>query len=97
MTDITQMSSADAMDCMLTMQAGMQTCQEAARQMVKQNEHTPGRGGSIITMSSVNAVMAIPTCAGYNASKGGISNLTRCHISTLTSADTAGIHCMPGE
>ncbi|CAK0786063.1 hypothetical protein CVIRNUC_009276 [Coccomyxa viridis] len=54
------------------------TCQEAARKMVNQNEHSPGRGGSIITMSSVNAVMAIPTCAGYNASKGGLSNLTRC-------------------
>ena len=49
--------------------------------MVKQNEHSPGRGGSIITMSSVNAVMAIPTCAGYNASKGGLSNLTRYRIS----------------
>ena len=54
------------------------TCQAAARQMVAQNETDPGRGGSIITMSSVNAEMAIPQIAGYNASKGGISNLTRC-------------------
>ena len=46
--------------------------------MVKQNEATPGRGGAIVNMSSVNAVMAIPTVAGYNASKGGIANLTRC-------------------
>eukprot|EP00877_Chromochloris_zofingiensis_P005984 jgi/Chrzof1/1639/Cz10g15110.t1 len=53
-------------------------CQAAARQMVKQNEATPGRGGAIITMSSVNGVMAIPTIAGYNASKGGVNNLTRC-------------------
>eukprot|EP00879_Flechtneria_rotunda_P015233 GHRR01015924.1.p1 GENE.GHRR01015924.1~~GHRR01015924.1.p1 ORF type:complete len:227 (+),score=72.08 GHRR01015924.1:180-860(+) len=45
----------------------------AAQQMVKQ-----GRGGAIITMSSVNGVMAIPTIAGYNASKGGVDNLTRC-------------------
>jgi len=37
----------------------------------------PGRGGCIINMSSVNAVMAIPTIAGYNASKGGVNNLTR--------------------
>jgi len=29
-------------------------------------------------MSSVNAEMAIPTIAGYNASKGGVQNLTRC-------------------
>ncbi len=55
----------------------MQICQEAAKQMVRQNEETPGRGGSIITMSSVNACMAIPNIAGYNAAKGGISSLTR--------------------
>ena len=46
--------------------------------MVKQNEAAPGRGGAIINMSSVNAIMAIPTVAGYNASKGGVANLTRC-------------------
>ncbi|KAF6254965.1 hypothetical protein COO60DRAFT_1537787 [Scenedesmus sp. NREL 46B-D3] len=49
------------------------TSQAAAQQMVQQ-----GRGGSIITMSSVNGVMAIPSIAGYNASKGGVNNLTRC-------------------
>jgi glucose 1-dehydrogenase len=55
------------------------TCQAAARQMVKQASGSPARsGGSIITMSSVNAVMAIPTIAGYNASKGGVNGLTRC-------------------
>lgn len=42
------------------------SCQAAARRMVDQ-----GRGGSIICMSSVNGVMAIPTIAGYNAAKGG--------------------------
>jgi NAD(P)-dependent dehydrogenase (short-subunit alcohol dehydrogenase family) len=26
----------------------------------------------------VNGVMAIPSIAGYNASKGGVNNLTRC-------------------
>lgn len=55
----------------------MQTGQAAARQMVEQNKMQPGRGGCIINMSSVNAVMAIPTIAGYNASKGGVNNLTR--------------------
>lgn len=45
--------------------------------MVEQNKRTPGRGGAIINMSSVNAVMAIPTIASYNASKGGVNNLTR--------------------
>jgi NAD(P)-dependent dehydrogenase (short-subunit alcohol dehydrogenase family) len=40
--------------------------------MVKQ-----GGGGAIVSMSSVNAVTAIPNIASYNASKGGINNLTR--------------------
>jgi len=52
--------------------------QAAARQMVEQNRAAPGRGGAIINRSSVNAVMAIPSIAGYNASKGGVNNLTRC-------------------
>ena len=34
-------------------------------------------GGSIVNMSSVNGVTAIPTIASYNASKGGIDQLTR--------------------
>ena len=33
--------------------------------------------GSIIHMSSVNGVLAIPTIASYNVSKGGINQLTR--------------------
>ena len=35
------------------------------------------RGGAIVNMSSVNAVLAIPTLASYNVSKGGINQLTR--------------------
>ena len=34
-------------------------------------------GGAIVNMSSVNGVTAIPTIASYNASKGGIDQLTR--------------------
>ena len=45
--------------------------QAAAREMVKCG------GGAIVNMSSVNGVMAIPTIASYNASKGGINQLTR--------------------
>ncbi|KAL6777231.1 hypothetical protein ACKKBF_B20680 [Auxenochlorella protothecoides x Auxenochlorella symbiontica] len=48
------------------------TGQVAARQMKAQ-----GHGGSIVNISSVNGVMAIPTIANYNASKGGVNNLTR--------------------
>ncbi|GLC73142.1 hypothetical protein PLESTF_001336600 [Pleodorina starrii] len=55
------------------------SCQAAARQMVSQRQADPSwSGGAIVTMSSVNAVMAIPTIAGYNASKGGVNGLTRC-------------------
>ncbi len=48
------------------------TGQAAARQMVAQ-----GRGGTIINMSSVNAVMAIPAIAPYVAAKGGVNQLTK--------------------
>ena len=34
-------------------------------------------GGAIVNLSSVNGVLAIPTIASYNASKGGIDQLTR--------------------
>ena len=33
--------------------------------------------GAIVNMSSVNGVLAIPTMASYNVSKGGINQLTR--------------------
>jgi glucose 1-dehydrogenase len=46
--------------------------QAAARQMVKQVS-----GGAIVNMSSVNGRLAIPSIASYNASKGGIDQLTR--------------------
>jgi glucose 1-dehydrogenase len=45
--------------------------QLAARQMV-----AAGRGGVIINMSSVNALLAIPTLATYAISKGGMKQLT---------------------
>jgi NAD(P)-dependent dehydrogenase (short-subunit alcohol dehydrogenase family) len=46
--------------------------QACARAMV-----AGGQGGAIVLMSSVNGVMAIPEIASYNASKGGIDQLTR--------------------
>jgi NAD(P)-dependent dehydrogenase (short-subunit alcohol dehydrogenase family) len=45
--------------------------QAVARVMVEQG------GGAIVHMSSVNAVMAIPSIASYNVSKGGLAQLTR--------------------
>ena len=48
------------------------TGQAAARQMAAQ-----GRDGTIINMSSVNAVMAIPAITPYVAAKGGVNQLTK--------------------
>jgi NAD(P)-dependent dehydrogenase (short-subunit alcohol dehydrogenase family) len=45
--------------------------QAVAREMARRG------GGAIVNMSSVNGVTAIPTIASYNASKGGIDQLTR--------------------
>ncbi len=42
-------------------------------------------GGSIVNMSSVNGVLAIPSIASYNVSKGGINQLTR--VMALALAD----------
>ena len=54
--------------------------QAVARQMVNQ-----GGGGAIVNMSSVNARLAIASIASYNASKGGIDQLTR--VMALALAD----------
>jgi NAD(P)-dependent dehydrogenase (short-subunit alcohol dehydrogenase family) len=53
--------------------------QAVAREMAKTG------GGAIVNMSSVNGVTAIPTIASYNASKGGIDQLTR--VMALSLAD----------
>ena len=46
---------------------------------------SPSRGSIINNMSSVNAVLTIPTIASYNVSKGGINQLTR--VMALALAD----------
>jgi NAD(P)-dependent dehydrogenase (short-subunit alcohol dehydrogenase family) len=63
--------------------------QAVAREMAKA---PAGRGigdrasrGAIVNMSSVNAVLTIPTIASYNVSKGGINQLTR--VMALALAD----------
>jgi NAD(P)-dependent dehydrogenase (short-subunit alcohol dehydrogenase family) len=56
------------------------TGQAAARQMVAQ-----GRGGTVINMSSVNAVMAIPSITPYVVAKGGVNQLTK--VMALALAD----------
>ncbi len=54
--------------------------QAAARAMVENKTQ-----GNIINMSSVNGVLAIPSIASYNMSKGGINQLTR--VAALALAD----------
>ena len=46
--------------------------QAVARQLIDQ-----GRGGAIVNLSSVGAVLAAPFQAAYNVSKGGVAQLTR--------------------
>ena len=53
------------------------TGQAAARQMAKQEADTDGHRGTIINMSSVNAVMAIPQITPYVVAKGGVNQLTK--------------------
>jgi len=54
--------------------------QAVARAMIA--EKAPG---TIVNMSSVNGIMAIPSIASYNASKGGVNQLTR--VMALALAD----------
>ena len=63
--------------------------QAAAKQMVKQGprkgEGADGTCGTIVNMSSVNAVLAIPSITPYCVAKGGVNQLT--HVMALALAD----------
>ncbi len=63
--------------------------QAAAQQMVKQGPRTGegsgGTAGSIVNMSSINAVVAIPTITPYCVAKGGVNQLTK--VMALALAD----------
>ena len=59
--------------------------QLAARQMVKQGPRHDGTCGSIVNMSSINAVVAIPTITPYCVAKGGVNQLTK--VMALALAD----------
>ncbi len=61
----------------VNLKGGFLVGQAAARQMVGQG------AGSIINMSSVNAVMTIPNQLAYNVSKGGLNQLTRVMATAL--------------
>ncbi len=53
------------------------TGQLAARQMIRQEPDENGSKGTIINMSSANAVLAIPEIAPYVISKGGVMQWTK--------------------
>jgi glucose 1-dehydrogenase len=65
--------------------------QAAARQMI-----TQGGGGVIINMSSVNALLAIPTLATYAISKGGMKQLTSVAAVALAAHDIRVVAVGPG-
>lgn len=67
--------------------------QVAARQMVAQQP----RGGAIVTMSSVNDKLTIPTIANYCAAKGGVAQLTRCAALELAQSDVRVNAVAPGS
>lgn len=52
-------------------------CQEAARQMIKQNNTNGGKGGKIIITSSVGALIGGKGVVGYGASKAACLSLAR--------------------
>ena len=55
----------------INLKAAFHATQLAAPHMIAQNK------GVIINMSSVNAVLTIPTLLAYNVAKGGLNQLTR--------------------
>ena len=73
MAPFLEMSERDYDDVMRVNAKSVFLCsQAAARHMVAQ-----GGGGTIVNMSSINAVLAIPTHAAYAAAKGAVLQLTK--------------------
>jgi NAD(P)-dependent dehydrogenase (short-subunit alcohol dehydrogenase family) len=64
---------------------GQAVARAMARATPRPGAADPASRGAIVNMSSVNGVMAIPTIASYNVSKGGINQLTR--VMALALAD----------
>lgn len=56
----------------INLKAAFHGTQFASRHMIRQ-----GTGGTIVNMSSVNAVLNIPNLLAYNVSKGGLNQLTK--------------------
>ena len=79
--DFLELSEADIDKVLrVNLRGAFLTGQAAARKMVAQ-----GDGGTIINMSSINAVVAIPDIAPYAVAKGGLNQLTK--VEALALAD----------
>jgi NAD(P)-dependent dehydrogenase (short-subunit alcohol dehydrogenase family) len=66
-------------------------CKAAARQMIKQ-----GKGGKIVNVSSIHAVLSEPQCCAYTAAKGGMEAFSRT-LATELASHKINVNCIePG-
>ncbi len=79
MADILELEEADFDRVIsINLKGVFLTGQAAALRMVEQTPDSNGSKGTIINMSSLNAVLAIPTIAPYVVAKGGVNQWTKC-------------------
>ncbi len=79
MADILELEEADFDRVIsINLKGVFLTGQAAARRMVAQTPDQDGSRGTIINMSSLNAVLAIPAIAPYVIAKGGVNQWTKC-------------------
>ena len=79
MADILELEEADFDRVIsINLKGVFLTGQAAARRMIAQTPDRDGSRGTIINMSSLNAVLAIPAIAPYVVAKGGVNQWTKC-------------------
>ncbi len=79
MADILELEEADFDRVIsINLKGVFLTGQAAARRMVAQTPDRDGSRGTIINMSSLNAVLAIPAISPYVIAKGGVNQWTKC-------------------
>ncbi len=79
MADILELEEADFDRVIsINLKGVFLTGQTAARRMMAQPPNQDGSRGTIINMSSLNAVLAIPAIAPYVIAKGGVNQWTKC-------------------
>lgn len=66
-------------------------CREVVRQMIRQ-----GKGGKIVNISSIHAVLSEPSCCAYTAAKGGMEAFSRT-LATEVAPHKINVNCIePG-